>query len=102
MAPASPPLKSPMLAPFQTYCTGTLSNRLGRSADWLYRNRRKLEAAGLPAPLPGPGHRRWDRAAVDRWLAGQVVAAPANDLAPLAEPEINISNYYRARAASAV
>jgi predicted DNA-binding transcriptional regulator AlpA len=48
--------------------------RLGRSLDWFYRNRKRLEAAhGFPPPVGGCGG-RWDPAAIDAWLDAQLPA----------------------------
>lgn len=46
-----------------------VARRLNRSRAWLYANRRRLETAGFPVPLPIVG--RWDPAAVDAWIAAQ-------------------------------
>lgn len=48
--------------------TRTLCRKLGRSPAWLYRNRKRLEAQGFPAPLPGFGWHCYSEAAVDAWL----------------------------------
>lgn len=40
---------------------------LGRSVDWWRKNRRALEEAGFPRPVPGIG--LWDPAAIEAWLA---------------------------------
>ena len=52
---------------------GTLNRRqvaarISRSPDWFSRHWRiMVERHGLPAPLPGPGHKRWSQAAIDAW-----------------------------------
>ena len=45
-----------------------IAGRLGWSRSTFLRRRTKLEADGFPSMLPGR-FGRWDRAAVDRWIA---------------------------------
>lgn len=68
----------------EPYRLGEIANKLGKSSDWLREHRAKLQADfKMPAPLPVPGHPRWDRARIDAWLAGWQQPVPANDAAPL-------------------
>ncbi len=43
---------------------------LQRSPDWFGRHWRKLvQVHGLPAPLPGPGHKRWSSQEINAWIS---------------------------------
>lgn len=80
----------------QTYSCGTLSNKLGRSSDNFRRELPVWHAKyGLPQPLPGPGHRRWNRAEVDAWLRGYLPITAANDSSLAGRTDI--ARYYAAR-----
>ncbi|HVB81211.1 MAG TPA: hypothetical protein VNE82_14830 [Candidatus Binataceae bacterium] len=46
-----------------------VAQRLGRSRAWFYQHRSELEAVGFPRSIPVV--RRWDPAAIDRWLEQQ-------------------------------
>ncbi len=71
-----------MLRCRKPYSSGDIANKLGKSADWFYHHRPVLEGMGMPAPLPGPGQRRWDCDAIDLWLRGRGKGGfPANDVA---------------------
>ncbi len=49
-----------------------VARKLGRSVEWFYRNRRRLEREhGFPASIAGLG-KRWDPAAIDAWLDRQM------------------------------
>lgn len=58
-----------------TWTPAEVAAALGRSLDWYYRNITRLRAAGFPAPLPIV--RRYDPAAVRRWIAAAAGAPPA-------------------------
>ncbi|WP_133251487.1 helix-turn-helix transcriptional regulator [Zavarzinia aquatilis] len=49
---------------------------LGHALGWFYRERRRLEAAGFPPEVRGLRN-RWDRAAIEAWLDGQLPARQA-------------------------
>lgn len=61
-----------------------LAARLGLTPQRLRDTCDQRVAAGMPAPISPVGHRRWERRRIEAWLAGQVVAMPANDAVPLA------------------
>lgn len=43
------------------------ARRLGRSKDWFFRHREKLESRGFPKPDPVVGY--YLKSAVDEWIA---------------------------------
>lgn len=48
--------------------------KLGKSRDWWFRNRDRLERdLGFPPRVPGMGQ-SWDPAAIDAWLDAQMPA----------------------------
>jgi hypothetical protein len=66
-----------------------VAGKLGISPSWLARRRfHYINLHGMPRPLPGGGHPKWDRAELDAWLKGREPVAAANDAAPTAAPEI--------------
>lgn len=68
-----------------TIFSGEIADRLGYSADYFRRHiDRLIIEKCMPTPLPALGRKRWDRARIEAWLAGQRVPQPANDAAPLA------------------
>jgi len=66
--------------------TARLANKLGYvkedehgneapNVELFYRNRRGLEAEGMPLPAIGNGRgQRWDECAIDLWLDGRMPA----------------------------
>jgi hypothetical protein len=59
-----------------TWSSADVAAALGHRTHWFWRNRAKLSAAGFPLPLPIV--RRYDPAAVRRWISGQAGATPAS------------------------
>lgn len=52
----------------QLLTAADIAARLGVAPEWLRRRLGRLYRAGLPRPLPLPGVKRWDPAALDLWL----------------------------------
>lgn len=73
-----------MTAPLPPMTVAELAERLGITAQRLRDTCDRRVAAGMPAPISPVGHRRWERKRIEAWLAGQVVALPANDAVPIA------------------
>lgn len=49
-----------------------VADLLGRPAEWLYKNKRRLiEQEGFPPPVSAIGN-CWDSAAIDAWLDNQM------------------------------
>ena len=78
-----------MTAAPTSYSLDELAALIGRSRDWLYRHRRRLEdKEGLPKPILPGGRMRWHRASIDAWLArhhpqAQPLRAANDDAAPV-------------------
>lgn len=58
-----------MLARTDSYSTGDVAVRIGRSSEWFREHRHRLHAEGFPLALPGGGHPRYPKAEVDAWVA---------------------------------
>lgn len=61
-----------------------VAREIGRTVDWIHRNRRALEAAGFPPPLPRLTRKerlRWREHEVKAWTetARLGMTPPAND-----------------------
>lgn len=76
------------------YTCADIAAMRGVTADHFRRHIADYFTAGLPAPLPGPGQRRWDRAQVDAWRNGRTLPQPANDAVEL---EARTDDDHRAR-----
>lgn len=50
------------------YTCPEISELFGAAPHWFVRNWSRYVAAGFPPPLPGVGHKRFSKPAVDRWF----------------------------------
>lgn len=74
---------TPMAEPAETLTPKEVAGRLRRSYDWFLRNRKRLEQAGFPKPMPVVGN--YDAAAIEQWR---------RDLRRAAEPVLHGSHMH--------
>ncbi len=80
-----------------------VAKRLGHTPKWLYRNLKRLQReSGFPLAIPVV--RRWDGAAIDRWIAAKSTpavsgSAPLDDAAMAALLDQRAAQLAQTRAA---